>query len=210
MTLAIEPETPEPDALAQQRAGPLARLAALVAGVVVLGCGVLVSLGGVVIAPAGMAVAAYVQRRRGDPLTRAGHWIAACSSMAIVILIAAGALLSMAPKGTVASVMHAADSSSAVAARQPPPAWLERMAPGYRIQQERMEPSSRLVGALTAIFGIGFAVTFFATMYGSLGWGAGMLLGLAAHGRWPGASPSPDETLAELARASAGHAGHGA
>src|SRR6185503_2465013 len=105
--------------------------------------------------------------------------------------------LSLTPKGTVANVMHAADSSSAVAARQPPPAWLERFAPGYRVQQARMEPSSRLIAVLSAIFGVGFALSFFATIYGSLGWGAGMLLGLAAHGRWPGAPPSPGETLAE-------------
>jgi hypothetical protein len=186
------------------RRGSVARLAALVAGVVVLLCGVVVSLGAVVLAPIGMAVAAHVQRRRGHPLTRGGYWIAAFSSMAIVILVVTGALLSIAPKGTVANVMHAADSSSAVAAKQPPPAWLERLAPGYRVQQARMEPSSRLFAVLTAIFGIGFAVTTFATMYGTLGWGAGMLLGLAAQGRWPGSSPAPNEALGELARADVG------
>jgi hypothetical protein len=185
------------------RTSLLARLAAFVAGAVLLVGGVVVSLGGILLAPIGMAVAAYVQRRRGHSLTRGGHWIAACSSMAIAILIAAGALLSMTPKGTVANVVHAADSSSAVAAKQPPPAWLERIAPGYRVQQARMEPSSRLIAVLSAIFGIGFAVTFFATVYGSLGWGAGMLLGLAAQGRWPGASPSSDEASSALARASA-------
>ncbi|MFL5617985.1 MAG: hypothetical protein ACJ79A_06255 [Gemmatimonadaceae bacterium] len=189
MTLVAEPETP---ALADgaQPAGSFTRVAAFVAGAVVLLCGVVVSFGGVVLAPIGMAVVAYVQQRRGHPLTRGGHWIAACSSMAIAILIVGGALLSATPKGTVANVMHAADSSSAVAAKQPPPAWLERIAPGYRLQQARMEPSSRLIAVLAAIFGIGFAVTVFATLYGSLGWGAGMLLGLAVQGRWPGAAAS--------------------
>jgi len=203
MTLAVEPELPLTADIARQ-ASPLARLGALVAGVVVLGCGVVVSAGGVALALVGMAVVAYVQRRRGDRLTRTGHWVTACATMAIVTLLVAAALLGMAPKGTVANVMHAADSSSAVAARQPPPAWLERFSPGYRAQQARMEPSSRLIAVLSAIFGIGFALSFFATIYGSLGWGAGMLLGLAAHGRWPGAPPSPDETLAESARASVG------
>jgi hypothetical protein len=175
--------------------GMLARLAAFVGGAVLLLGGVVVSLGGVVVAPIGMAVAAYVQRRRGHPLTRGGHWIAAFASMAIAILIAAGALLSLTPKGTVANVMHAADSSSAVAAKQPPPAWLERLAPGYRVQQVTMEPSSRLIAVVAAIFGIGFAVTTFATLYGTLGWGAGMLLGLAVQGRWPGESQTADEPM---------------
>jgi hypothetical protein len=168
--------------------GMLPRLAAFVGGAVLLLGGVVVSLGAVLLAPVGMAAAAYVQRRRGHPLTRGGHWIAAFASMAITILIAAGVLLSLTPKGTVANVMHAADSTSAVAAKQPPPAWLERLAPGYRVQQVRMEPSSRLIAVLTAIFGVGFTVTAFATVYATLGWGAGMLLGLAVQGRWPGAS----------------------
>jgi hypothetical protein len=167
----------------------LPRLAAFVGGVVLLLGGVVVSLGAVVLAPVGMAVAAYVLRRRGQPLTVGGYWIAAFASMAITILVAAGVLLSLTPKGTVANVMHAADSTSAVAAKQPPPAWLERFAPGYRVQQARMEPSSRLIAILTGIFGVGFAVTAFATLYGTLGWGAGMLLGLAVQGRWPGAPP---------------------
>jgi hypothetical protein len=168
------------------RFGPLARVAAFVAGVALLSGGIVVSLGGVVLAPIGMAIAARVQRRRGHPLTRGGHWIAACSAMALVVVLAAGALLSAAPKGTVANVMHAADSSSAVAAKAPPPAWLDRLTPGYRVQQTRMEPSSRVFAVLAAIFGIGFALTFFATLYGSLGWCAGMLLGLAFRGSWPG------------------------
>lgn len=168
------------------KSGPLVRAAAFVAGAVVLLGGVVVSLGGVVLAPLGMAVAAYVQRRRGRALTRGGHWIAACSSMAIAVAIAAGALLGATPKGTLANVMHAADSSSAVAAKEPPPAWLDRLAPGYRVQQSRMAPSSRAFAVAAAIFGVGFALTFFATLYGTLGWGAGMLLGLAIRGSWPG------------------------
>lgn len=203
MTLAVEPEGASVADI-PQRAGSLTRVAAFVAGAIVLLGGIVVSLGGVVLALIGMAAAAYVQRRRAHPLTIGGHWIAAFSSMAIVILLATGALLSIAPKGTVANVMHAADSSSAVAAKQPPPAWLERLAPGYRVQQARMEPSSRLFAVLTAIFGIGFAVTTFATVYGTLGWGAGMLFGLAVQGRWPGASQAPDDAGRALARAGVG------
>lgn len=181
------------------RASPLVRAAALVAGVVVLLGGLIVSLGGVILAPIGMAVAGHVQRRRGRPLTRGGYWIAACSSMALAVALAGGALLSTAPKGTVASVMHAADSSSAAAAKEPPPAWLDRLAPGYRVQQARMEPSSRVVAVLTAIFGVGFALTFFSTLYGSVGWGAGMLLGLAFRGSWPGVRGESADDLVQVA-----------
>jgi hypothetical protein len=182
------------------KSGPLARAAALVAGVLVLLGGVIVSLGGVVLAPIGMAVAGHVQRRRGRPLTRAGYWIAACSSMAFAVALAAGALLSATPKDTVAKVIHAADSSSAAAAKEPPPAWLDRLAPGYRVQQTRMEPSSRLVAVLTAIFGVGFAMTFFSTLYGSVGWGAGMLFGLAFRGSWPGVRGESADDLVQVAQ----------
>jgi hypothetical protein len=181
------------------KSGPLVRAAALVAGVVVLMGGVIVSLGGVVLAPIGMAVADHVQRRRGRPLTPGGYWIVACSSMPLAVAVAAGALLSTAPKGTVANVMHAADSSSAAAAKQPPPAWLDRLAPGYRVQQARMEPSSRVVAVLTTIFGVGFALTFFSTLYGSVGWGVGMLLGLAFRGSWPGVREESADDLMQVA-----------
>lgn len=178
--------------------GPLVRAAAVVAGAAVLLGGAIVSFGGVVLAPIGMAVAGHVQRRRGRPLTRVGYWIAACSSMALAVALAAGALLSAAPKGTVPSVMHAADSSSAAAAKEPPPRWLDRLAPGYRVQQARMEPSSRVVAVLTTIFGVGFALTFFSTLYGTVGWGAGMLLGLAFRGSWPGVRGESADELVQL------------
>jgi hypothetical protein len=180
------------------RPGPLVRAAALVAGALVLLGGVIVSLGGVVLAPIGMAVAGHVQRRRGRALTRGGYWIAACSSMALAVALAAGALLGSAPKGTLANVVHAADSSSAAAAKEPPPAWLDRLAPGYRVQQARMEPSSRVLAVLTALFGVGFALTFFATLYGSLGWGAGMLLGFAFRGSWPGVRGENADDLVQV------------
>ena len=139
MTVVTAPGMSSPSTLTPT-ASPIARVAAFVAGVVILGGGVVISAGGVLFAPITMAAAAYVKRRRGDPLTRLGHWIAACSAMAIVIFVAAGALLSATPKGTVANVMRAVDSSSAVAAKQPPPAWLERLAPGSRGQQPRTAP----------------------------------------------------------------------
>jgi len=36
-------------------------------------------------------------------------------------------------------------------------------------------------------FGAAFALIFFSAFFGTIGWGGGMLLGLAINGRWPGA-----------------------
>jgi hypothetical protein len=46
------------------------------------------------------------------------------------------------------------------------------------------------------IIGIGIAVAFLAALLGTLSWGAGMLLGLAFLGRWPGAKGESFENLA--------------
>lgn len=151
MTLAAEPEVGTPIALREPKSSAVVRLVAAVGGLVVLACAALASFGTVVIVLIGMAVVGGVQRKRGRALTRSGHWVAACSTMAVILL-----------------------ALKAAANAKPSPAMVW----------------------LTMILGVGMAVTFFSTLLGTLSWGAGMLLGLALVGRWPGVQGEGFEDLA--------------
>jgi len=194
MTLAAEPAPVAPIAPREPKSSVVVRLAAAVGGLAVLAGTALISVGTVVIALIGMAVVAGVQRRRGRALTRSGHWVAACATMAVVVLAFSGALLSYMPRGALNAAKQSMDSSSAASAKQPPPAWVQKLYPQYSQAAANAKPSPVMVW-MTMIIGVGIAVTFFATLYGTLSWGAGMLLGLAVLGRWPGAKGDSFEDL---------------
>jgi hypothetical protein len=203
MTLAAEAEILAPIAQQAPKSSALARLAAGIGGLAVLACTVLVSLGTVVIVLIGMAVVAGVQRKRGRALTRSGHWVAACSTMAVVVLALGGIGFAAVPHGAMDAAKHSMDSSSAARAKQQPPAWMQRLYPQYSQAAANAKPSPAMVW-MTMIIGVGIAVTFFATLLGTLSWGAGMLLGLAVVGRWPGAKGPSLEDLAVDLPAAAG------
>jgi hypothetical protein len=194
MTLIAEPEVVIPVDPQAPRSGAGARLAAAIGGLVLLTGAVLVSFGTVVIALIGMTVVAGVQRRRGRALTRSGHWVAACATMAVIVLALSGALLSYVPRGALSAAKQSMDSSSAASAKQPPPAWVQKLYPQYSQAAANAKPSPVMVWT-SMIIGVGIAVTFFATLYGTLSWGAGMLIGLAFIGRWPGAKGASFEDL---------------
>jgi hypothetical protein len=83
-----------------------------------------------------------------------------------------------------------ADSASAQAAQKPPPAWLDRLAPGASTRYSN--PTSNNSPALNAfimIWGMAFAVCFFGSLIGTLGWIGSMLLAFSASGRWFGKTP---------------------
>ena len=193
MTLAAEPEIippiePEP------KSGAGARLLAAVGGLVVLSGAALVSVGTVALALIVMAVVGAIQRRRDRALTRSGHWVAACATMAVVVLALFGIGFAAMPGGSMDAAKRSMDSSRAVAAEQPPPAWVQRLYPQYSQAKVNAKPSNGILWA-TTIIGVGMVVTFFGTLLGTLGWGAGMLLGLAVNGRWPGARGESVEQL---------------
>ena len=188
MTSVIEPELVEPDAHVEPKSGPVLRIVAFVVGSLLLLCGLVISLGTLAGALIGMGVANNVWRRRPQPLTRGGYWIVAGASMAVVLLAATGAVLAMAPTGSVRGVMHAADSASVAAGKQEPPELLKRLGPMYSRRYEPTAGTSRLLGIVGAVWGLGFMVGSLALLYGSLGWGAAMLLALGVTGRWPGAA----------------------
>ena len=181
------------------KAGALARGAALLGGLLVMVVGVGVSLGIVLAALLGMAIVGRMQRRRGEPLGRGGYWVAASASMVVVLLFLGGAVLVATPRGTLRSVMQTADSASVAASKEPPPEWLQRLGPAYGTQRQPAVASSPVVTILGGLMGLGFVVGFFSAIYGSLGWGAGMLLGFAVRGRWPGDAASPVHDARSLA-----------
>lgn len=194
MTVVTEPEVLTPSVPETPRSSAPARVAAGIGGLAVLVGAMLVTLGTVVIVLIGMAVAAAVQRKRGRALTRSGHWVAACATMAVVVLALFGVGFAAMPRGTMTAAKQSMDSSTAASAKQKPPAWMQKLYPQYSQAAANAKPSPAMIW-LTMILGVGMAVTFFATLLGTLSWGAGMLLGLAFLGRWPGAKGDSFEDL---------------
>ena len=193
MTLAAEPEVAP---IADQKSSAIVRLAAGIGGLAVLAGTALISFGTVAIVLIGMAVVAGVQRKRGRAMTRSGHWLTACATMAVVLLALSGALYSYMPKGALDAAKQSMDSSNAVAAKQPPPAWVQRLYPQYSQQAaSNAKPSTAMVW-MSMILGVGMVVSFLSALIGTLSWGAGMLLGLAVAGRWPGARGGSVDELA--------------
>jgi hypothetical protein len=193
MTLAAEPEVAP---IADQKSSAIVRLAAGVGGLAVLAGTALISFGTVVIVLIGMAVVAGVQRKRGRAMTRSGHWLTACATMAVVLLALTGALLSYVPRTALDAAKQSMDSSNAVAAKQPPPAWVQRLYPQYSQQAAANAKPSTVMVWTSMILGVGMVVSFLSALIGTLSWGAGMLLGLAVAGRWPGARGGSFEELA--------------
>ena len=187
----MSPQSVTVGTVSESKRGPLVRIAAFVVGALLLLCGLIVSLGTMIGALIGMGVANSLWRRRAQPSTRGKYWIAAGVSMAVVLLAAASVLFAVAPAGSLRTVMHATDSASVAAGKEEPPAILKRLGPMYNRRYEPSASASHLLATVGAVWGVGFLVGSLAALYGSLGWGAAMLLALGATGRWPGAVLGP-------------------
>jgi len=197
MTLATEPGIAAPVAYEAPKSSASVRLASGAGGLIALAFAAVSTLGTVVIVLIAMAVVGGVQRKRGRALTRTGYWVTACSTLAIVLLAISGGLFASIPRGAVESAKHVMDSSNAAAAKQQSPTWVERLYPQYRYAA-KSKPSTAMVWVSTA-FGVAFVVTSCATLLGTLSWGAGMLLGLAVSGRWPGVQGDAlDDLVADM------------
>lgn len=163
----------------------LSRVIACVAGLVLLIGAAFVTLGMALSAPLGILVAHLYQRRRGQRLGAFSSWISAISGVLVALAVAAGVLESRLPPGTWDRVRHAADSASAQAAKEPPPAWLDRLAPGAASRYPMSAPpGSRAFNTMTIIWGTVLGVGFLGSFIGTLGWGGTMLLVYSASGRW--------------------------
>lgn len=171
------------------RAGTVARVFAFIGAAIVLVVVTVFSVGAALAAPVGMAFAAWLWRRRDKRLPAIGHWLAAMCGVVVAIVVYAGLISAMVPSGTWKQIQHAADSAQTASARTPPPAWLDRIAPGMAQQEaaNRAKQSER-VASMTMAFGLGIFAIMSGLFFGTIGWAAGMLLGLSFNGRWPGAA----------------------
>jgi hypothetical protein len=167
-----------------RRASVGRRIIAAAVGAVTLGIAGIVTAGIALAAPVGMAAARVIMRRQHKPSTLRSSWLGAVGAVAIVFLLAFGALLVRAPAGTFARVQRSADSAAAVASEHPP-AWLQRVAPGNASAAPQL---GRQTTHALALFGgvaggiIGSIVL--GTVIGTIGWGASLPLAFAINGRW--------------------------
>lgn len=171
------------------RANVAGRIFAFLAGLFLLLIGSLISFGLTLVGAVGMGIATLAKRQRRQHLSRLGGWIASVVSVAIACVVIAFVVAEAVPSNTWTHVQVAMDSASAASAKQPPPAWIERMYPGM---SQRAAAQHRLSGSAQVAFevaGFGFVGTLFAGFCGTLGWFAGLLLGFGVHGEWPGTSP---------------------
>ena len=182
----ISPPTP---AIEHGSAPGLARIGAFIAALILLIGGGLLSAGMVLLAPVGMWAFRVFLRRRGRPFTRSASWSAATATVLVLLLLTVGAFVAMMPAGSVKQILAASDSASAAAASQktPPPAWVEKIAPGTTALSARQSsPTSPVLVKIFLIWGGGLGLMLMSGFYGSLGWAGGMLAGLALRGHWPG------------------------
>lgn len=190
MSISFEPSSPvadAPTARTPAATNPVVRVLAFLAGIGVLIFGAFVSFGAVLAGAAGMGLATLARHQRRQHLTRWGGWIASTISVAIVLAIFAFILAEKLPPGAWTQVQHVADSAASASAKAPPPDWVERVFPGTSAraaaQQRIFSPSTQSAFVFATI---GVAAAFYLALFGTLGWGAGMLLALGVRGRWPG------------------------
>jgi hypothetical protein len=177
-------DEPEP-----RRAGPVARVPALIGAVLILLVGGVLSAGMVACAAIVMGIVAYVFHRRRATFPRGASWLAATAGAALGFVLAFAAVTANAPISW-HEMMNAADSA-AMADTTRPPAWLERMSPAAAQAAREQRKSARRPGGIwgraAIVWVAGFVIVSFAVIFGSIGWAGGMLLGFAVKGVWPGA-----------------------
>ncbi len=176
------------------------QIAAGVAGIIALGVAARYTFGGVLIAPLGMMIASWFARRRGRQLSRSASWVAAVVAPGVVMLVVAGFAATQMPAGSWSKIQKAADSTKAH--RQPPPAWLERIAPGStaraNAQQVSFGPGAT---AWFAVVGTMFGIGMVSGLVGTAGWLATMPLAYAITGRWIGSRPRDPPLFGEAVTA---------
>ena len=160
-------------------AGAISRVAAGLAGCVLLLVGATFTFGVAVGALLGVVLVWWIQRQRGRRLTRLGAWIVATSTAAVLIMIGAALLFAMLPEGALAEAMAAARTAEP----PPQPDWLERLAPADTATDRIV--TSRPVTVYFGLLGASIAVLIMGSIAGTLGWAASLLVGFAVRGYWP-------------------------
>ena len=180
--------------MANTPAPSLGRAVVFLAGAGVLLGAMVLSRGTVLAAPLGVWLAYRIQRSRRAPFGAAQGWIGAVSGTVVILLIVGGVLLSRVPTKTWREVQHAADSGAAAAAQKPPPAWLDRLAPGARTSYSPVRPSGGFYTAVV-VWWAGIATTVLGALLGTIGWAGTMLVVYSTSGRWLSWAPAPVESL---------------
>lgn len=166
----------------ESRTPLLGRIAALIVGVAILGGAARATFGLVLCAPLGVWVAYRFRRARRRPL---GAWtglFSAVGAVVIALLLIGSIVASRLPAGTWSRIRQAADSASAQSAKQPPPAWLDRLAPGAAARASTTKAPE--FGVAGMILGFWFLAGFLGIVIGTIGWSGTMLLVFSASGRW--------------------------
>ena len=182
-TAAPSPEAPV--APPSAAASVLVRVAAFVAGAFILLGAAVISLGTALLAPLGMWATGAYRRRRHDPATRPATWLAAMACVAIGLISLAFVALDGMPAGSMRHFQASVDSVSSANAKAPPPAWLERIAPGSSARAAQGSATPASLRTPLMIWSAGVGIIFMAALGGSIGWAGAMLCGFAIGGRWP-------------------------
>lgn len=169
----------------------LPRVGALIVALAILLGTAMVSRGLVLCAPLGVWVTHRFLRARGKSLGLWTSWVGAVSATAVGFFLVAGIFANRLPAGSWSRMRQAADSASAERAKQPPPAWLNRIAPGVATGRAMSNSNaSPFFNALGLLWGIGIFVGVVAGVVGTFGWFGTMLLVFYGSGDWLRTAPA--------------------
>ncbi len=167
------------------------RIVAGVAGVAALLLAASFTFGGALVAAIGVGVGSAIARERGRRLTRASSWTAAVVAVGVVVIGFFGIEGARLDAGAVSRFRYTMDSSEAHPL--PPPAWLERIAPGAAARAASRGPANTTVetafGVWAIVVGTAFVGALTACFVGTVGWLATLPIGYAVTGRWIGSRP---------------------
>ncbi|MEO7455678.1 MAG: hypothetical protein ABIY52_05405 [Gemmatimonadaceae bacterium] len=165
-------------------------------GLLALGLLSVVTVGFALLGPLGMWIAAWVMRRQGEPATKFTSWLGAVYGVGMaVMLIGAVSLMKMTVGDHSPAYQRAMDSVRVAQRTQPPPAWLEKIAPGTteRVRASQKNPPTgkamAAMGVGTSVIGAVMLGLLAGLLVGSLAWAACLPLYFAINGRWIGEQP---------------------
>jgi fatty acid desaturase len=192
--ISPQPELPTTSgAQLRARTWNLTRVLAAIAGIAMLITVSVFSLGLALLAPVGMIVARTFSRREKTPLTFFTSWLGAAFGVCAALIVVALVVVAVLPSGTIAGIGKMADSVSTASSKQPPPAWLEKIAPGSTARARASQPSAnspmvRTFTVASQVMGVVVVYSLLAMFIGTAGWVPSLLLTYAFSGRWLPAS----------------------
>ena len=177
-------------------AGIAMRIAMGLIGAIALVAASVFTAGGAFAGAVGILIAFAIAKRRGRRLTRWGSWFGAVGTVAVALLVAMTVVFARLPAGSVDRFQRSMDSVSAAQKQQPPPAWLERIAPGStaasRARRSALPPGAHdAIRVWSELRGGAIVGAVLSVLFGTVGWMPGLLLALAFSGRWIGSRYSP-------------------